>query len=123
MKRGISGGSSTSTTVIGTGTQMQWNSGTGTKDSGTSTPRPLEYQCTFGTSTTLTGTNTNMRSLQDLRGISIFVQGHALLLIPTSRLLMTIVFKPALGHNGESSDSKVLALTFEVFSHIFLGFS
>ena len=27
------------------------------------------------------------------------------------------------GQNGESSDSRVLALTFGVFSHIFLGFS
>ena len=35
---------------------------------------------------------------------------------------MMIVFKPALGQYGESSDSRVLALTFGVFSHIFLGF-
>ena len=83
----------------------------------------LEYQWTFGTGTTLTGTGTSMRSLQDLSKISILGQGHARLLIPTLRSLMWIVFKPTLGQNGESSDSRVLALTFRVFSHIFLGFS
>ena len=51
----------------------------------------------FGTSTTLTGTSTNMRSLQDLSGISILVHGNARLLITTLRSLMRIVFKPALG--------------------------
>ena len=109
MKRGSCGGSGTSTTLIGTDIHMQWNSGTGTKDS--------------GTNTTVTGTCTNMRSLQGLSRISILVQGHACLLIPTSRSLMRIVFKPALGQNRESLDSRVLALTFGVFSHIFLGFS
>ena len=38
-----------------------------------------------------------MRSLQDLRGISILVQGHACLLVPTSRSLMWIVFSPLEG--------------------------
>ena len=66
----------------------------------------------FGTGTTLTGTGTNMRSLQDLRGISILVQGYARILIPTLRSLM---WKPTLGQNWESSDSRVLALTFRVF--------
>ena len=79
----------------------------------------MKYKWTFGTGT---GTGTNMRSLQDLSGISIFVQGHARLSIPTSRSLMRSVFKPTLGHNCGSSDSRVLALTFGVFSHIFLGF-
>ena len=83
--------------------------------SGTGTQVLLENQWSFGIGTTLTGTSTNMRSLQDLRGISIFVQGHARLLIPTSRSLMWIVFKPTLGHNWGSSDSRVLALTFRVF--------
>ena len=78
---------------------------------------------TFGTGTTLTGIGTNMRSLQDLSGIPILVQGHACLLIPTSRSLMRIVFEPTLGQNWGSSDSRVLTLTFGVFSHIFLGFS
>ena len=41
---------------------------------------------------------------------------------PSSRSLMRIVFKPTLGQKIESSDSRVLALTFGVFSHIFLGF-
>ena len=95
---------------------MQWNSDTGTKDSGTGTPRLLKYQCTFGT-------GTNMRSLQDLSGILILVQGYARLLIHTSRSLMRIVFKPSLGKNRGGSDSRVLALTFGVFSHNFLGFS
>ena len=76
MNRGSYGGSGTGTTLIGTGTHMQWSNGTGT-------PRMLEYQCTFGTGTTLTGTGTNMRSFQDLNGISILVQGHALLSITT----------------------------------------
>ena len=83
--------------MVGTGTHMQWSSGTCTKDSGTGTPRLLEFQCTFGTGTTLTGTGTNMRSLQDLSGISILVQGHACLSIPTLRSLMRIVFTPTLG--------------------------
>ena len=90
---------------------------------GTSTQVLLENQCTFSTGTTLTGTRTNMRSLQELRGISILGKGHARLLIPTSRSLMWIRFKPTLGQNWRSSDSRVLALTFGVFSHIFLGFS
>ena len=123
MKRSNYGGSGTSTTLTGIGTHMQWSNGTGTKYSGTSTPRLLEYQCTFYTGTTLTGTGTNMRSLQNLSEISILVQGHARLSITTSRSLMRIVFKPTLGHNEESSDSRVLDLTFGVFSHIFLGFS
>ena len=50
------------------------------------------------------------------------VQGHARLSIPTSRSLMRIVFKATLGQNERSLDSKVLALTFRVFSHLFLGF-
>ena len=54
----------------------------------------LENQWTFGTDTTLTSIGTNMRSLQDLRGISILEQGHARLLIPTLRSLMWVVFKP-----------------------------
>ena len=108
---------------VPTCSEEQWSGGTGTKYSGTGTQRLLEYQWTFGTSTTLTGTGTNMRSLQDLRGISILVQGHACLSIPTSRSLMRIVFKPTLGQNWGSSNSRVLTLTFEVFSHIFLGFS
>ena len=45
------------------------------------------------------------------------VQGHACLSIPTSRSLMWIVFKPTLGQNEGSLDSRVLALTFGVFSH------
>ena len=65
--------------------------------SGTGTQVLLEYQWTFGTGTTLTGTGTNMQSLQNLSGISILVQGHAHILIPTSRSLMWIVFKPTLG--------------------------
>ena len=117
MKRGSCGGNGTGTTLTGTGTHMQWSNGTGTKDSGTGTPRLLEYQCTFGTGTTLTGTDTNMRSLQDLSRISILVQGHARLSIPTSRSLMRIEFKPTLGQSWGSSDSRVLALTFGVFSH------
>ena len=100
MKRGNCGGSGTGTKLTGIGTHMQWSSGTGTKDSGTGTPRLLEYQCTFGT-------GTNMRSLQDLSGILILVQGHARLSIPTSRSLMRIVFKPTLGHSWGSSDSRV----------------
>ena len=123
MKRGSCGGSGTGTTLTGIGTHMQWNSGIDTKDNGTGTLRLLEYQCTFGTGTTLIGIGTNMRSLQDLSGISILVQGHARLSIPTLRSLMRIVFKPTLGKNGGSSDSRVLALTFGVFSHFFLGFS
>ena len=123
MKRGSCGGSGISTTLTGTGTHMQWSSGTGTKDSGTSTPRLLEYQCTFGTGTTLTSTDTNMRTLQDLSGILILVQGHARLSIPTLRSLMRIVFKPTLGQSCGGADSRVLALTFGVISHIFLGFS
>ena len=83
--------------------------------SGTSTEALLENQWSFGTGTTLTGTGTNMRSLQDLRGISILVQGYARILIPTLRSLMWIVFKPTLGQNWESLDSRVLALTFRVF--------
>ena len=81
----------------------------------------MENQCTFGTDTTLTCIGTNMQSLQELSGISILVQGHARLSIPTSRSLMRIVFKPTLGQNRGSSDSRVLALTFGVFSHIFPG--
>ena len=123
MKRGSYGGNGTGTTLTSTGTHMQWSSGTDTKDSGTSTPRLLEYQCTFGTDTTLTGTDTNMRSLQDLSRISNLVQGHAHLLIPTLRALMRILFNPTLRQSWESSDSRVLGLTFGVFSHIFLGFS
>ena len=107
MKRGSCGGSGTATKLTGTGTHMQWSNGTGTKNSGTGTPRLLEYQCTFGTSTTLTGTGTNMRSVQDLSGISILVQGHARLSIPTLRSLMRIIFKPTLGHSWGSSDSRV----------------
>ena len=92
MKRGSCGDSGTGTTLTGTSTHMQWSSGTGT-------PRLMEYQCTFGTDTTLTGTGTNMRSLQNLRGISILVQGHTRLSITTSRSLMRIVFKPTLGQS------------------------
>ena len=62
--------------------------------SGTDTQVLLENQWTFGTGTTLTGTGTNMQSLQNLRGILILVQGQARLLIPTSRSLMWVVFKP-----------------------------
>ena len=62
-----------------------------------------------------------MRSLHELSGISILVQGYARLSIPTSRSLRRIVFKPTLGQNKGSSDSRFLALTFGVFSHIFLG--
>ena len=62
--------------------------------SGTDTQVLLENQWTFGTGTTLTGTGTNMQSLQNLRGILILVQGKARLLIPTSRSLMWVVFKP-----------------------------
>ena len=123
MKRGSCGGSGTGTTLTGTGTHMQWSSGTDTKDSGTGTPRLLEYQCTFGTGTILTGTSTNMRTLQDLNRISILVQGHALLSIPTSGSLMRIVFKTTLGQSCVGENSRVLDLTFGVFSHIFLGFS
>ena len=94
MKRSSCGGNGTVTTLTGTGTHMQWSNGTGTKYSGTCTPRLLEYQCTFGTGTTLTGTSTNMRSLKDLSGISILMQGYARLSIITSRSLMRIVFKP-----------------------------
>ena len=65
--------------------------------SGSGTLVLLENKWTSGTNTTLTGTGTNMRSLHDLRGISILVQGHSRLLIPTSRSLMWIVFKPTLG--------------------------
>ena len=100
-----------------------WSSGTGNKYSGTDTQRLLECQWTFGTSTTLTGTDTNIQSLLDLSGISILVQGHASLSISTSRSLMRIVFKPTLGQDGRSSDSRVLALTFGVFSHIFSSLS
>ena len=101
MKRTRCGGSDTGTTLTGTGTHMQWSNGIGTKYSGNGTPRLLEYQCTFGTGTTITGTSTstNMRSLHDFSGISILVQGHARLLITTSRSLMRIVFKPTLGQN------------------------
>ena len=77
----------------------QWSSGTGTKYSGTGTQRLLEYQWTFDIDATLIGTGTNMRYLQDLSGISILVQGHSRLLIPTSRSLMRIVFKATLGQN------------------------
>ena len=97
VKRSNCGGSGTGTTLTGTSTHMQWSNGTGTKYSGTGTPRLLDYQRTFGTSTTLIGTGTNMRSLQDLSGISILVQGHSRLSITTSRSLMRIVFKPTLG--------------------------
>ena len=90
MKRGSCGGSGTGTTLTSTGTHMQWSNGTSTKDSGTGTLRLLEYQC---------GTYTNMRSLQDLSGISILVQGYARLSITTSRSLMRIVFKPTLGQS------------------------
>ena len=82
--------------------EEHWCSGTGTKCSGIGTQRLLEYLWTVGTGTTLIGTGTNMRSLQDLSGISILVQGHACLSIPTSRSLMRIVFKPTLVHNSES---------------------
>ena len=99
MKRTSCGGSGTGTTFTGTDTHMQWSNGTGTKYSGTGTPSLLEHQCTFGTGTTLTGTGTNMRSLQDLSGISILVQGQARLSITTLRSLMRIVFKPTLGQN------------------------
>ena len=64
----------------------------------------LKNQWGFSTGITLTGIGTNMRSLQDLRGISILVQGHTRLLIPTLRSLMWIVFKPTLGQNGGISD-------------------
>ena len=75
--------------------------GTGTKSGGIGTHIhlrcsgvlvPVPYQ--GGTGITLTGTSTEVRYLQDLRGISILVQGHAHLLIPTSRSLMWMVFKP-----------------------------
>ena len=65
--------------------------------SGIGTKVLLEDQWSFSTGTTLAGTGTNMRSLQGLRGISILVQGHVRLLIPTLRSLMWIVFKPTLG--------------------------
>ena len=84
--------------------EEKWSSGTDTKYSGTGTQKLLEYQWTFGTGTTLTGTGTtltgtgtNIQSLKDLSGISILVQGHTRLSIPTSRSLMRIVFKPTLG--------------------------
>ena len=99
MKRSSCGGSGTDTTLTGTGTHMQWSNGTGTKYSGTDTLRLLEYQCTFGIGTTLTGTSANKRSLQELSGISILVQGHARLSITTLRSIMRIVFKPTLGQN------------------------
>ena len=57
------------------------------------------YRYHIGTDTTLTGIGTEMRSLQDLRGISISVQWHTRRLIPTSRSIMWIVFKPTLGQN------------------------
>ena len=99
VKRTSYGGNGICTILTGTDTHMQWSNGTGTTLTGTSTLRLLEYQCTFGTDTSLTGTSTNMRSLQDLSGISILVQGHARLLITTLRSLMRIVFKPTLGQN------------------------
>ena len=98
VKLGNCGDISTGTKSIGTGTHMQLSySGVlvlGPNKSGTGTQVLLENQWSFGTDTTLIGTGTNMRSLQNLRGISILVQGHACLLIPTSRSLMWIIFKP-----------------------------
>ena len=79
----------------------------------------LKNQWGFSTGTTQTSTGTNMRYLQDLRGILILVQGHARLLIPTSRSLMWIVFKPTLGQNGGSSDVLGFGSHFWSFSHSF----
>ena len=94
---------------IGTGTHMQLRYNgvlvPVPSQSGIGTEVLLENQWSFGTGTSygigtiLTSTGTNMLSLQDLRRISILVQRHARLLIPTSRSLMWIVFKPTLGQN------------------------
>ena len=79
--------------------KIQWSLGTSSKSVWYRYLSAVENQCGFGTDTTLPGTGTKMRSLQDFRGISILVQGHARLLVPTSRSLIWIVFKPTLGQN------------------------